>query len=116
MAAESTSMKSLLSQLLSYLPFATANETDHTEQKTEQKTDPNDKLQTDKTNDRTTQPTNNLTDDMVNMGVIPDNDDTVLYCHDLPEAALFTEIENSNITHFCTQTTYRTVTLISVGQ
>ena len=30
------------------------------------------------------------------MGVIPDSDDTVLYCHDLPETALFTEIENTN--------------------
>ena len=30
------------------------------------------------------------------MGVIPDSDDTVLYSHDLPETAVFTEIENTN--------------------
>lgn len=89
-------MKAVLSQLLSYLPFATANQTDHTEQKTEPKTEPNDKLQADKINDQTKQPTTYLTAEMVHMGVIPDSDDTVPYCHDLPETALFTEIENTN--------------------
>ena len=54
------------------------------------------------------------------MGVIPDSDDTVLYCHDLPETALFTEIENTNALLYtdylqnCNTDQRRTVDLFSL--
>ena len=97
MATESTSMKAMLTQLLSYLPFATANQTDNcTKQKTEQKTEPNNKLKIEPINYQAKQPTNDLTTEMMHMRVLPHSDDTVLYCHDMPETALFTKIENAN--------------------
>ena len=97
MATESSSMKTMLTQLMGYLPFATANQTDNcTEQKTELKTEPNDKQKTETNSDKTEQPTSDLTTEMMHMGVLTDSDDTVLYSHDMPETALFTELENSN--------------------
>ena len=57
---------------------------------------------------------------MEHMGVIPDSDNTVLYCHDLPETALFTEIENTNALTYtdylqnCDTDQRRTVDLFSL--
>ena len=86
-------MKAMLTQLLSYLPFATANQTDNC---TEQKTEQNNKLKPEPENDQTEQPTNDLATEMMHVGVLLDSDNTVLYCHDMPETALFTEIENAS--------------------
>ena len=71
MATESSSMKTMLTQLMGYLPFATANQTDNcTEQKTELKTEPNDKLKTETNSDKTEQPTSDLTTEMMHTGVL----------------------------------------------
>ena len=59
---------------------------------------------------------------MVHMGVLPDSDNTVLYCYDLPETVLFTEIENTNALtytdymylHNCDTDQRRTVDLFSL--
>ena len=74
-------MKAMLTQLLNFLLFATAKQTDNcTEQKTEQKTEPNTKLQTDPTNDQTNETTTDLTTQEMHTGVLPDRDGAVLYC------------------------------------
>ena len=95
MAAENAGIKTLLTQLLqlqSRQTEQTAKQNEQTETETETETETTNKLP----NEQTAKQQNDFTTEMEHMGVLPNSDDTVMYSHDMPVTALFTELENLN--------------------
>ena len=92
MAAENAGIKTLLTQLLQLQSRQTEQTAKQSEQQTETETETTNKL----LNDQTAKQQNDLTTEMEHMGVLPNSDGTVMYSHDMPVTALFTELENLN--------------------
>ena len=99
LAAENTSIKALLTQLVQ-LQTKEHSENDKNEPTKTDHSKPTTEPTTEPITDQHTDLNTELSTEMKRMGVLPHSSSTVTNSHDLPVTALITELENENVLHY----------------